>query len=284
MPCNKESDMMPVIRISDETYARLKKHAQPFEDTPESIIVKALSALESVDGEVPTLTRTPSAPRSDAPKMPQKDFRVPLLMTLLRFGGRAQAKDVRPLLGAIVAPKLADGDYESVSTGDPRWWNATCWERNELVKEGLLRADSERGVWEISEAGKLLPASLHRREEGDGDRMIAHGALHDMAERYWRRPLDGRPFVMLGDAIFDPLLLRRCDELELSVRSSNCLKNEGIIYIGDLVQRSPDELLRFPNFGQRCLTEITEQLAALGLKIGIDLPGGPVDGTRYSTI
>ncbi|QIP05876.1 DNA-directed RNA polymerase subunit alpha C-terminal domain-containing protein [Bradyrhizobium symbiodeficiens] len=276
--------MVPVIRISDETYARMKKHAQPFEDTPDSIIAKALSALETISGDVQSPARNAPAARSDLPKLPQKEFRVPLLMTLLKFGGRANAKDVRPLLGAIVAPRLADGDHESVSTGDPRWWNATCWERNELVKEGLLRSDSERGVWELSEAGKKLPASLHRREYGDDDRLIAHGTLHEMAERYWRRPLDARPFVMVGDTIFDPILLRRCDELELSVRSSSSLKNAGIIYIGELVQRSEEEMLRTPIFGRKGLSEITNELGRFGLKIGFDLPGGAVAGANFSNI
>jgi len=276
--------MMPVIRISDETYARMKKFAQPFEDTPDSIIAKALSALEMMDGDVPSPARNASASRSDLPKLPQKEFRIPLLMTLLKFGGRAHAKDVRPLLGAIVAPRLVKGDYESVSTGDPRWWNAACWERNELVKEGLLRGNSERGIWELSEAGKGLPASLHRREDGKGDRSIAHGALHEMADRYWRRPLGSRPFVMVGDSIFDPILLRRCDELALSASSDLCLKNVGIIYIGDLVQRSREELLHTPNLGRRTLNEITERLGRLGLKIGTNLPGGAISGVSFSAI
>src|SRR4051812_48495633 len=124
--------MMPVIRVSDETYARLKKHAQPFEDTPESVITKALNALEMMDGAVAPTSPVSATQRSDAPKLPQKEFRYPLLMTLLKFGGRAQAKDVRAVLGPIMSPKLSDGDYESVSTGDPRWWNAVCWERSDL--------------------------------------------------------------------------------------------------------------------------------------------------------
>src|SRR5690349_8141085 len=148
--------MMPVIRISDETYARLKKHAQPFEDTPETVIAKALTALEMVGVDVSVAVSTASEQRSDAPKLPQREFRYPLLMLLLRSGGRAAAKDVRAMLGPIMAPKLLDGDYENVSTGDPRWWNAACWERSDLVKEGLMRDDSDRGIWEISEAGKSL--------------------------------------------------------------------------------------------------------------------------------
>src|SRR5262245_6352963 len=158
--------------------------------------------------------------RTGAPKLPQKEFRVPLLVILLRFGGKAQAKDVRRLLGPIMAPKLADGDFESVSTGDPRWWNAACWERSELVRDGLMRGDSERGVWEISDQGRSVPASLHRRE-GDTDRMVAHGTLQDVAGRYWRRPVGSRPFVMIGEVVFDPILLLRVDELALHLPGAN---------------------------------------------------------------
>lgn len=264
--------MMPVIRISDATYARLKKHAQPFEDTPDSIISKALSALEMMDGDVPSPQPASVIERTDSPKLPQKEFRVPLLMTLLKFGGKAQAKDVRGLLGPMMVPKLEEGDYESVSTGDPRWWNATCWERSELVKEGLLRDDSERGIWEISEAGKILPATLHRREN-DTDRAVSQGTLSEMAGLYWRRPIGPRPFVMVGDVVFDPVMLRRVDELTISLRTANCLKNDNIIYIGDLVQRSVDQILRTPNFGRRSLNELNEELAHFGLKIGMTLPG-----------
>lgn len=66
-------------------------------------------------------------------------------------------------------------------------------------------------------------------------------------------------------------LLERVDELELSVRSANCLKNDGINYIGELVQKSEAEMLRTPNFGRKSLNEIKELLAASGLHLGMDL-------------
>jgi hypothetical protein len=273
--------MMPVIRISDETYARLQRHAKPFEDTtPESVILKALAALDMMDGDVPAPAKRASVKRDEAQKLPQREFRYPLLMTLLKFGGRAQAKDVRAVLGPIMAPKLSEGDYENVSTGDPRWWNATCWERSDLVKEGLMRDDSERGVWEISEAGKRLEATLHRKENGE-DVSIAGGALADMAERYWRRPVGARPFVMIGDVVFDPVLLRRTDELPLPVVSANILKQNGIVYIGDLVQLTQQEFLSLPTSGRKSFELIGEAVAGLGLTFGMKLPGGP---TKWSEL
>ncbi|MCP4355057.1 MAG: DNA-directed RNA polymerase subunit alpha [Proteobacteria bacterium] len=73
----------------------------------------------------------------------------------------------------------------------------------------------------------------------------------------------------------NPALLRRVDELELSVRSANCLKNDNIIYIGDLVQKSIHDMLKTPNFGRKSLNEINGVLESLGLRFGMDLEGWP---------
>lgn len=74
---------------------------------------------------------------------------------------------------------------------------------------------------------------------------------------------------------FNPNLLRKVDELELSVRSANCLKNDNIVYIGDLVQKSEQEMLRTPNFGRKSLNEIKEVLTAMGLSLGMSVPDWP---------
>ncbi len=70
-------------------------------------------------------------------------------------------------------------------------------------------------------------------------------------------------------------LLKKVDELELSVRSANCLKNDNIIYIGDLVGKTEAEMLRTPNFGRKSLNEIKEVLSSMGLRLGMDIPGWP---------
>jgi DNA-directed RNA polymerase subunit alpha len=70
-------------------------------------------------------------------------------------------------------------------------------------------------------------------------------------------------------------LLRKVDELELSVRSANCLKNDNIVYIGDLVQKTEAEMLRTPNFGRKSLNEIKEVLSSMGLRLGMELPAWP---------
>lgn len=78
-----------------------------------------------------------------------------------------------------------------------------------------------------------------------------------------------------GNTQFDPVLLRPVDELELTVRSANCLKAENIYYIGDLIQRTENELLKTPNLGRKSLNEIKEVLASRGLTLGMKLESWP---------
>ena len=77
------------------------------------------------------------------------------------------------------------------------------------------------------------------------------------------------------DLPFNPALLKKVDELELSVRSANCLKNDNIVYIGDLIQKTEAEMLRTPNFGRKSLNEIKEVLANMNLHLGMDVPNWP---------
>jgi DNA-directed RNA polymerase subunit alpha len=97
--------------------------------------------------------------------------------------------------------------------------------------------------------------------------------------------LEGDIFGSTGDAPsqgrsqqFDPILLRPVDELELTVRSANCLKAENIYYIGDLIQRTENELLKTPNLGRKSLNEIKEVLASRGLTLGMKLENWPPAG------
>ncbi len=86
------------------------------------------------------------------------------------------------------------------------------------------------------------------------------------------------PTTRGGAGNFDPILLRPVDELELTVRSANCLKAENIYYIGDLIQRTENELLKTPNLGRKSLNEIKEVLASRGLTLGMKLESWPPAG------
>jgi DNA-directed RNA polymerase subunit alpha len=81
---------------------------------------------------------------------------------------------------------------------------------------------------------------------------------------------EGKP-----ELAFNPVLLKKVDELELSVRSANCLKNDNLVYIGDLIQKTEAEMLRTPNFGRKSLNEIKAVLAEMGLHLGMEVQGWP---------
>ena len=94
-------------------------------------------------------------------------------------------------------------------------------------------------------------------------------------EPHLAQPMERRP-----ELPFNPNLLRKVDELELSVRSANCLKNDNIVYIGDLVQKTEAEMLRTPNFGRKSLNEIKEVLTHMGLHLGMEVSGWPPENVE----
>jgi hypothetical protein len=156
--------MMPVVRISDQTWERMQKYAKPLVDTPDSVINNALDALDKAEGNVApknVLTTIIEKKRQQNNELtPQKEFRPLLLKALLLLGGQAPVGKIRDSLQSRVKTILKPGDLELVSSGDIRWWNAVCWERADLVREGLFRSDSPRGVWELTENGKSTAKKL----------------------------------------------------------------------------------------------------------------------------
>ena len=102
------------------------------------------------------------------------------------------------------------------------------------------------------------------------------GAMRPSASPMMGVPSSASPAETQADTNqLNRYLLKKVDELELSVRSANCLKNDNIIYIGDLVQKTEAEMLRTPNFGRKSLNEIKEVLSSMGLRLGMDIPGWP---------
>ena len=135
------------------------------------------------------------------------------------------------------------------------------------------RTDLDKLVMEIETNGAISPEEAIRASA-----KILVEQLAVFAQ------LDGDVISMIGDTapkpstVFDPILLRPVDELELTVRSANCLKAENIYYIGDLVQRTETELLKTPNLGRKSLNEIKEVLASRGLTLGVRLENWPPQG------
>ena len=134
------------------------------------------------------------------------------------------------------------------------------------------RTDLDKLIIDIETNGTIEPEEAIRR---------AGGILKDQLSVFVDLQGEDEAVAKTTEMQFDPILLRPVDELELTVRSANCLKAENIHYIGDLVQRTEVELLRTPNLGKKSLTEIKEVLQSHGLMLGMRLEGWPPAGLRH---
>jgi DNA-directed RNA polymerase subunit alpha len=145
------------------------------------------------------------------------------------------------------------------------------------VRKVAYRVDNSR-VGQVTDYDKLILQVETNGALGPEDSVaIAARILQDQLQLFinFEEPKAQAAEVERDEFPFNKNLLRRVDELELSVRSANCLKNDNIIYIGDLVQKSEAEMLRTPNFGRKSLNEIKEVLAQMGLTLGMEVPGWP---------
>jgi DNA-directed RNA polymerase subunit alpha len=137
------------------------------------------------------------------------------------------------------------------------------------------RTDLDKLVMEIETNGAISPEEAIRASAKIlVDQLVVFTGLESSEmHAYGERETASR-----GKETFDPILLRPVDELELTVRSANCLKAENIYYIGDLIQRTETELLKTPNLGRKSLNEIKEVLASRGLTLGARLENWPPQG------
>ena len=133
------------------------------------------------------------------------------------------------------------------------------------------RTDLDKLVIDIETNGTIDPEDAVRR---------AATILHEQISVFVRLEETGRSSGEVAEEKIDPLLLRPVDDLELTVRSANCLKAENIYYIGDLIQRTEVELLKTPNLGKKSLTEIKDILASRGLSLGVRMENWPPPSLR----
>ena len=145
------------------------------------------------------------------------------------------------------------------------------------VRKVAYKVDNAR-VGQVTDLDKLS-ISLETNGTVTPEDAIAYAAriLQDQLQTFinFEEPQAHSESKKESDLPFNRNLLRKVDELELSVRSANCLKNDNIIYIGDLVQKTEQEMLRTPNFGRKSLNEIKEVLSQMGLHLGMEIPGWP---------
>lgn len=128
------------------------------------------------------------------------------------------------------------------------------------------RTDLDKLIIDLQTNGAIDPEEAIRR---------AATILRDQLSVFVGLEAEQTPKMKKKETEIDPLLLRSVDDLELTVRSANCLKAENIFYIGDLIQRSEVELLKTPNLGKKSLTEIKEVLHSRGLALGMKIEGWP---------
>jgi DNA-directed RNA polymerase subunit alpha len=131
------------------------------------------------------------------------------------------------------------------------------------------RTDLDRLIIELETNGTVNPEQAVRNAASILNEQLA--IFVDLRGPVAKSVADDKPR-------FDPLLLRPVDDLELTVRSANCLKAENIFYIGDLILRSESDLLKTPNLGKKSLTEIKDVLATKGLSLGMHLENWPPEG------
>jgi DNA-directed RNA polymerase subunit alpha len=141
------------------------------------------------------------------------------------------------------------------------------------------RTDLDRLVIDLETNGTIDPkAAIQRSAAILRDQLSSFVALEGTA------PVEGTAKEDAAQPTVDPILLRPVDDLELTVRSANCLKAENIYLIGDLIQRTEVELLKTPNLGKKSLTEIKDVLATRGLSLGMRLENWPPENIDELTI
>lgn len=192
---------MPEISLTDETWARLKSRAEPFEDTPEDVIRRLLDATETQgisDGKAgysvgnnhllgkqspsvitaghypntPSIAHPPVPEKRRLPrlghgiKVPQIEFRNPILRVLQEMGGSGHAKEILAAVERRMQNTLTKVDYDIIPSGhQTRWEKSANWERMNMVHDGLLRNNSPRGVWELSDRGWAEARKLNQRRD-----------------------------------------------------------------------------------------------------------------------
>ncbi len=145
------------------------------------------------------------------------------------------------------------------------------------VKKVSFRVDQTR-VGQRTDYDKLTMRVLTDGSIKPDDAVaLAARILQDQLQQFinFEEPKYAERASEVSDLPFNRNLLRKVEELELSVRSANCLKNENILYIGDLVQKTENEMLKTPNFGRKSLNEIKEVLEGMGLTLGMLIPNWP---------
>lgn len=146
---------MRSIEIDDEVWERLKAEAEPFVDDENSVLRRLLGMDGAGVGPARRgLFRRGSARRAPLGSLMEREaYEIPILQELAARGGRAPGREITEAVGERVVDLLTERDYETLDSGRVRWVTRVQFTRLRLKERGLLRSDSPRGVWELTEAG-----------------------------------------------------------------------------------------------------------------------------------
>ncbi len=227
---------------------------------------------------------------SEGPKRMRLRAEGPCEVTAGMIEAGADIEIMNPELVICTLDKGAKVSMEiTVNTG--KGYRPAVQNRPEEAPVGLIPVDSvfspvrkvsyeveDTRVGQITDYDKLT-LSVETNGVVSPEDAVAYAAriLQDQLSVFinFEEPSESRASEEGRELPFNKNLLRKVDELELSVRSGNCLKNDNIVYIGDLVQKTESDMLRTPNFGRKSLTEIKEVLSSMGLHLGMEVEGWP---------
>jgi hypothetical protein len=144
---------MKTIEIDDDIYESLQSLAIPFVETNPNMVIRRI--VERYTGSksktVPLFPKTKRrASRRGFGKLSSIYYREPIIEALKELGGSANVYDVLDLVYQKVKDQLTEIDLSETLTGNKRWWNTAQWERHLMVKDGLVKSDSPRGIWELN--------------------------------------------------------------------------------------------------------------------------------------
>ena len=167
--------MSPKIDIDDDTFAHLQEHAEPFVDTPASVL-RRLLGLNGNGGNPPSQSEIVPAPTETKPVrpkgrrrrgtraargslLPEAHYEMPILRFLAENGGRAPSREVIDAVGIALKDDLTEADREELNSGDIRWKNRAAFVRLRLIEKGELDGNAPRGTWAITAKGSKRVAN-----------------------------------------------------------------------------------------------------------------------------
>jgi len=164
--------MPHIMEVDTDVFEKIQAEAEPLVDTPSSVL-RRLLGLDQKGGAGPAGGQRSKSSRAPLGSLlPESEYELPLLQALAERGGSAPTRVVIDAVGERLADRLTDLDRAQLKSGGPRWENRVQFTRLTLKDRGLLKADSSRGVWELSDAGR--EAQEDKDREAAAEKAGAH--------------------------------------------------------------------------------------------------------------